>query len=300
MSNKSEKMNDFRGEAKAAGGSHETLEARMGGLERLAAFLHEKGSTNVKSIDDLKTRHIAAFVASKLEKIERADPEKQNGMVRTLQNQMSFIRVTLAANGRADFAKNPVISNEKLGIPKASRQGTKTAATPEQFKAAVAKMATRDAGMAAILRLERSLGLRGKEGVMAAKSLGTWEKALAKGETCKVIYGTKGGRPRDSHPADRAEALAAVRHAIAISKENGGKLLGGDLQGALDKYKNEMSRHCELTGHQLRYAYAQDRQAAYTEQGYSKHEANSLTAADLGHGPDRPELINGVYCQNAG
>lgn len=299
MSKKTDAISDLRGAAKEGGGAHLTLDAKMNGMQRFGEFLYERGF-QVKGIDSIGTRHVAAFAADKMEAINRVtDPEIANKMVRTLHNQMSFIRTSLAAAGRADFAKNPAISNKELGIPKADRKGTNTAATPAEFKKAVDSMAARDPGMAAILRLERTLGLRGAEGMRAGPSLKTWEKALERGDrTVHVIYGTKGGRPRDSAPINKTEALAAVKAAMAVAKERGGKLLEGNLKQAGYKYKNEMSRHAEITGHQLRYSYAQEKQAQYRE-NYSPGEASSLVSADLGHGVDRLELIHGVYCQNS-
>lgn len=45
--------------------------------------------------------------------------------------------------------------------------------------------------------------------------------------------------------------------------------------------------------HAARYAYAQDRIAAYMVAGYDRREANAATSPDLGHGDGR--WISSVY-----
>lgn len=298
MSKRTEAISDLTGAAKDAGGSHGTIENKMRGMERFGEFCYEKGF-QIRGVDSIGTRHIQAFVAEKMEAINRQqDPDKYNGMVRSLHNQMSNIRTSLKAGGRADFAKNPVIGNKELGIPKADRSGTNKAATPEEFKKLVDTMAKIDKGLAVVLQLERSFGLRGMESIRAADSLKSWLKQAEKGGPIRVIAGTKGGRPRDSAPANRAEGIAAIKAAIEVAKERGGKLLEGTLKEAKDFYRNTMHNHGEITGHALRYAYAQEKLGQYSED-YSRKEAIGLVAADLGHGTDRTEIVNNVYCQES-
>lgn len=54
-----------------------------------------------------------------------------------------------------------------------------------------------DAGLAAAVEIARLMGLRSQEAVQSSQSLKTWLKAISRGETrLKVVFGTKGGRPR--------------------------------------------------------------------------------------------------------
>lgn len=306
MSKKTDAITDFKSAAKSVVGiSHGTIENKMNGMERFAELLYEKGF-QVHGVESIGTRHIQTFVAAKMEVINRhkddLDQRKYNGMVGSLHNEMSHIRTCLAAKGREDFAKHPGISNQGLGIPARDRTGTNKACTPEQFQKLISAVEKKDPGVAATLRLERAFGLRGKEGIEAWKSLPSWDKALVKGaEKVDVIYGTKGGRPRETQILDRAEALSAVKNAIAVAKtQQGGKLIEKPtLVQAKDRYHYVM-RNREVTGHSLRYAYARDDKAKYRETGkYSEKEINSLVASDLGHGTGRTELVTNVYCQES-
>ena len=58
---------------------------------------------------------------------------------------------------------------------------------------------SRDKGIAACLQLSRSLGLRAEETAQSVKSLTTWQKQIDAGkDSVTVIFGTKGGRPRET------------------------------------------------------------------------------------------------------
>ncbi len=286
MSKLNEAKHSMASAAKGAGGSFLTRDARMGTLARVTEFLYSKGF-QVNGIDGLKERHIAAYIESR----------KAEGIgVRTMQNEMTHIRGAMRAAGREQAANSSTLGNKALGINGGSRAGTKTAATGMQYREALAKAEAKDAGLAACLKLERALGLRAAEAIQSPKSLATWEKALEAGKSVTVIHGTKGGRPRDSAPADRAEALAAVREALALVAERGGKLLAANnLKQAMQFYANAMHRDVELQGHSLRYAYACDKVDGYVEAGYTQREATALTSMDLGHGDGRGRYVERVY-----
>lgn len=57
------------------------------------------------------------------------------------------------------------------------------------------------------------------------QSLETWYKTLKKGETIRIVYGTKGDRPRDTHVVHVERAREVIAIAIQRSKETGGKLV---------------------------------------------------------------------------
>lgn len=57
----------------------------------------------------------------------------------------------------------------------------------------------KDPGLAAALELARLMGLRSQEAVRCPQSFKTWRQALARGEPrLTVVFGTKGGRPRET------------------------------------------------------------------------------------------------------
>lgn len=196
-----------------------------------------------------------------------------------------------------DFAHHPQISNKALGIDGSSRKGTKQAATEQEYNEAVQLMTARDPGLVGCLKLERLLGLRSQEAIRSGPSLATWEAQLAQGEAVHVIFGTKGGRDRWAEPVGRAAALAAVREARTVAAGRRGHLLVGSLKAASTFYRNEMHRHCPITGHSLRYAYAQQLKANFMQRGYSLKEAKALVSISLGHGDGRGQYVDQVYAR---
>lgn len=74
------------------------------------------------------------------------------------------------------------------------------------------------------------------------------------------LFGTKGGKPRDTTVVDREKTLQAVNHALKIAMNNNGKLVDKpNLHSAIDRYRN-IVKDAGLTGkispHSLRYAYS--------------------------------------------
>lgn len=278
--------------AHQAGGSHKTRDARQGALSRLADHLQAK-NIQIKSIDHLKARHVQGFVESR----------KAEGIgVRTIHNDLSALRGVLRLAGREKMAEQ--ISNAALGVTGGCRDGTKLAISPARLEELNARVGAKDAGVAAVVRLEAALGLRAEEGVKGCKSLSTWLRQLEAGQPLRVIFGTKGGRPRDVSPADRPRALEAVSAALALAKRQGGVLVVKPCERqAMDRYSYVM-RSCGFTGHEsghaIRYAFAQDQLRHYLRDGYTWREACALTSMDLGHGDGRGRYIAQVYGQGFG
>lgn len=293
MSKKSNARSAARGAAKAAGGAHLTCEARMGTLGRLMDHLHANGY-QVAGVESLGERHIALYFQARL----AAGRSK-----RTLQNEAAHIRGAMRAVGRAQAADSPSISNQALGLEGASRLGTKKRATDAQYRAATSVAMDIDSGIAACVALGRTLGLRAKEAVCSGPSLRSWEAQLLAGARITVVYGTKNGRLRDSAPADREAALAAVRFARTVARARRGYLLPGTLKQALNRYRNELHRKITpaagVQSHALRYAYTHDRIAAYLAAGLSLREARAAASIDLGHGSGRGRYVASVYGRQA-
>lgn len=288
MSTKSEAMNSMRTAALAAGGSHATKDARIGTAERFTEKMYAQGM-QIRGPESIKPKHVVAYVAAR----------QADGIgTRTLQNEAAHIRSVMKSVGRGQTAADKSITNATLGISGSSREGTKIAATEQQYQTARSITAAISPGISAALALERTLGCRMAEAIRSPASLATWERQLAAGDRVTIIYGTKGGRSRESHPADRTAAIAAVKEARAVVAAQGGRLVPGELEQALARYSNVMHRHTEITGHQLRYSYAQDRLDAYREQGYNEKDARALTSGDLGHGDGRGTYVARVYSRS--
>ena len=145
--------------------------------------------------------------------------------------------------------------------------------------------------------------MRNEEAVQSVKSLRTWQQALKNGkDRVHVVFGTKGGRPREALVPDKARVLTLINKAIEYADKHNGYLINRpSLHSAKDRYINVMRRiggfiH-EESNHGLRYAYAQDVEKYYLSQGLSQKEAYALTSMDLGHGDGRGDYIKRVYSQ---
>lgn len=272
-----------------AGGSFKTRDGRQIAVARFHEFLKTQ-NIQIRTIEQIKGKYIQAYVEFR----------KTNGIgKRTLQNEVTALRCTLRAAGRYKLAEQ--FDNKALGISGASRDGTKTAMSDSRFATLRAAVFALDHGVCCCIDLERALGLRAEEAVKSCKSLASWAKQLASGKPVHVIFGTKGGRPRLVHPANRQRAMEAVQAAQELAACQNGVLINKpDEKSAMNRYKNVMS--CagfkgKESGHALRYAFARDQIEAYLNFGYSKAEALALTSADLGHGDGRGRYVAQVYAR---
>lgn len=289
----SEFQNSLTQLAKDAGGSHGTKATRILTAKSFARWCRDN-NVQLRDASGIKPKHIAGFIGER----------KASGIsLRTLQNEASHLRRLLAAAGKEQAAKNEAISSRSLGIADAPRRGTKEPLSGEKLQHALSVLEGKDRGVAACLRLEESLGLRRQEAVMSVESLKSWERQLAAGKPAHVIFGTKGGRERYVMPPDKERALAAVRKALEVSKQQGGRLVDKpDLKSALNRVSNTM-RSAGLTGkdapHAARYAFANEVYDKAIKDGYSKQEALAMASVALGHGPGRTEIAANVYVQKA-
>src|SRR5476649_1207185 len=236
--------------ARQAGGSFKTVSDRMKIADRLADSLL-KMNIQIRDAGNLKTNHIALYVRSRLaEKITK----------RTMQNEMAAIRAVLRMAGKT-FMANPAhekLSNNALGISGTSREGTKVAIPRDVYESVLETVRSVDAGAAAAMELSRHLGLRTEETIQSVKSLKTWQKAIINGqEKIRVVFGTKGGRARDTTIIDRDALIRIVNNAIRIAEGNNGKLIDKPgLHLAIERYRN-IVREAGLVGkyapHSLRY-----------------------------------------------
>lgn len=199
---------EMRHLAKQAGGAHKTVSDRMAQAKRFCEHLLEQ-NVQIRYVKHLKARHIEDYVRHRL---------AQGIDKRTLQNEMSMIRVVLRQAGRAKLADGDRISNRAVGIGGVSRNGTRRAITDNKYQTVQENARLKDPGLAAALELARLMGLRSQEAVQSAQSLKTWQQTLDRGESrLTVVFGTKGGRPRETMILD----------AGAVKKSAGSCVIGG-------------------------------------------------------------------------
>ncbi|WP_031280574.1 integrase domain-containing protein [Photorhabdus temperata] len=278
--------------ARQAGGSHKTCHDRIRIAGRLGEFLL-KLNIQVKSLNYLKTKHIESYIHARL---------SQDIAKRTLQNEMSALRHIFLLAGRTKLSTSPRLSNQALGLSGASRAGTKQAIPDVLFQAVYQKAAKYDAGLAITLQLTRLMGLRSQEAVQCCASLKSWQKQLNQPEPkLHVVFGTKGGRPRQTRVLNMGAVKKAVDKAIEIAEQRGGRLIDKpDLKRAMN-YWRAHTAHLGLTGcyapHSLRYAWAQDALRFYQESDFTRQEARALVSMDLGHGDGRGRYVERVYSQ---
>ncbi|GKW03120.1 integrase domain-containing protein [Pectobacterium carotovorum] len=278
--------------ARDGGGSFKTLNDRMKIANRFAERL-KRLNVQIRDAKNIKPRHIEMYIRSR---------QEEKISIRTLQNEMSAIRSILRAAGKTIMAnpENEKLSNQALGISGASRDGSKVAIPDNVYQSILEKVSAADKGAAAAMELSRLLGLRTEETIQSVKSLKTWQQALQNGnEKVRIVYGTKGGRPRDTTIIEREKLINAVNNAIHITSENNGRLINRPaLHLAIEQYRN-IVREAGLVGkyapHSLRYAYTQDATKLHLKNGFSKEEADALVSMDLGHGDGRGRYVARVY-----
>ncbi|ECO0583081.1 DNA-binding protein [Salmonella enterica subsp. diarizonae] len=249
--------------AQQAGGSHKTVHDRIKLAQRFCERLVLAQNVQIRRVEQLKARHIEGYIRERLAQSER-------------------------------------LNNRSLGLSGASRNGTKQAITPEHYHDVLEIARAKDPGMAAALELSRLMGLRSQEAVQSVQSLKTWKQAVERGDTrLTVVFGTKGGRPRETIILDTAAVRKALDNALAVAEDRHGRLIDkSDLKSAM-KYWHSQASRLGLTGvyspYSLRYAWAQDAIRHYLAQGFCEKEALAMTAMDLGHGDGRGRYVAQVY-----
>lgn len=282
--------------AQQAGGSHKTVHDRIKLAQRFCERLVVAQNVQIRRIEQLKARHIEGYIRERL---------AQGMTKRSLQNEMAAIRNLLKQAGRDRLAQSERLNNRSLGLSGASRNGTRQAITPEHYRHALETARAKDAGLAAALELSRLMGLRSQEAVQSARSLKTWQQALDRGESrLTVVFGTKGGRPRETVILDTGAVRKALDNANSVAESRHGRLIDKpDLKSAM-KYWHSQASRIGLTGvyspHSLRYAWAQDAIRHYLAQRFNEKEALAMTAMDLGHGDGRGRYVAQVYGRKDG
>ncbi|EDT5693534.1 DNA-binding protein [Salmonella enterica] len=278
--------------ARQGQGSFKTVADRSRIAERFSERL-AKLNIQIRDAKHIKTVHIQRYIQSRqAEKISN----------RTLQNEMAAVRSIMSVAGRNKLAnpQHELLSNKALGISGASRDGTKKAISDDTLREVINYAMKKDEGVALAVQLARYIGLRTEETIQSAKSLKTWQQSLLSGnERVRVVFGTKGGRPRETTVFDIEKVLTLLNKAITYCDNNNGKLINKPtLHTAIERYRNIL-RDAGMTGenapHSLRYAYAKDAVNFHVNNGMSRNEAEALVSMDLGHGDGRGRYIKQVY-----
>lgn len=203
--------------ARQAGGSHKTVHDRIRLAQRFCERLVVAQNVQIRRLGQLKARHIEGYIRERL---------AQGITKRSLQNEMAAVRCILRQAGRAKLADGDRINNRALGLAGASRNGTRRAITPEYYRHVLETARIKDAGLAAGLELARLMGLRSQEAVQSVHSLKTWKQALERGESrLTVVFGTKGGRPRETIILDTAAVKKALDNALSVAEQRHGRLI---------------------------------------------------------------------------
>jgi len=280
--------------ARQAGGSHKSVHDRLKIAERLAGHLLSL-NIQIRTVQHLKAKHIECYIAGRLE---------QGITLRTLHNEMAAVRVMLRTAGWNKLADSEQLSNEALGLGGASRDGARRAITPERYQAALAILQQKDIGLALTLQLARMMGLRSQEAVQCSQSLPTWAAALDRGdERLTIVFGTKGGRPRETLVLNRKAVQQVVHQAQAVAATRNGRLIDKpDLKSAMNRWRSQTvlaGLKGQYSPHSLRYAWAQDVIRHYQQEGFSQRETYALSSMDLGHGDGRGRFVKQVYAKNS-
>lgn len=295
MSRKTELQADLKRVGYQLGGAHLTRQARDSTFDTFARTMRELGY-GIQAARQIGGKHLQVFAQ------QRA---AQGVGARTRANEMSHLRAVLVQIGKQGLARNPAYSNQTLGIERGSRVGTKQPLSDAAIHAFQERMAQFGRpSIGSILELQRALGLREAEAIRAGQvqTLARWQRELKERGCVRVVEGTKGGRPREVHPADLDRARIAVQRAQAVFEATGQRYLvaraGGavtsGLRQALGVYRN-LCHRAGIQSHGARYAFARERVQAYRNQGYSAREARAATSLDLGHGDGRGRYIASVY-----
>ncbi|MEG1090982.1 MAG: integrase domain-containing protein [Acinetobacter sp.] len=132
---------------------------------------------------------------------------------------MASLRAVLQQAGRKQIAEHERLTNKSLGLSGAALSGTRQAITQEHYRHTLETARMKDPGLAATLELARLMGLRSQEAVQSVQSLKTWKQAVERGDTrLTVVFGTKGGRPRETVILDAGAVKKALDNALAVAE----------------------------------------------------------------------------------
>src|SRR6185437_15169396 len=238
MSRKTELEADLKLVGYRLGGAHLTRQARSATFNTFAKIMQERGY-GIHGAAQIGGKHLQAFAAHRV---------LQGISARTRANELSHLRSVLVQIGKQGLARNPAYGNRALGIERGTRIGTKQPLSDEALRSFQERMEQLGRpGIGKTLELQRALGLRETEAIRAgqAETLSRWERELRQQGRIHVVEGTKGGRPREVHPANVQRAIVAIEQAAAVLQATQQRYLvtradgaAANLKEALGVYRN--------------------------------------------------------------
>lgn len=277
--------------SKDGSGACKTKSDRNKHLIKFCDFLRSN-QINIEHVTYIKESHIKLYVKYR----KNVDAVS----VATICNEMSSIRKVLREAGRFQLVNNPNLTNKALEINGRCRIGNKEPIPPEKLREFIDGAFKKDHGLAICMLLSLQLGLRAEEAVQADKSINTWLKAISRGDAkVRVIFGSKGVRPRDTTIINPSDLLHTVRFALQVANQRNGVLIDkSNLQAAMEYFSNSL-RKLGMTGkyapHAMRYTFTDNILFMYESQGYSEKEAFAMASCDLGHSEQRDRFIKSTY-----
>lgn len=288
------------------GGATATRRAMQSTASTFCKWLAKEGIRPNKP-DEIHPKRIYAYVRAQL------DAGKDPG---TIKNKMGHLRQIIPKAFIANKdGREHAITNEKLGIPERSREGTKRAISPAEFRERLERVA--DPAVRTAMQLEYEIGLRGLEAIRCSPWLKEWKRDLDAGSNyLYVSAGTKGGRSRTVDITTNREAVrAAVESALKLVDKDGflvkpppprafaapervNRSASQPLRRAQSYYAREVRKAGfvgELAPHSARYAFAGRKIEAHVAAGMPRHLAARLVSQDLGHGDGRGRYVHNTY-----
>lgn len=272
-------------------------------FNKFAKYAKEEG---VRRLEEITRDQVIAYGQTLAEQVK--DGEFSPAYA---QNLVSAVNSVMNAATRGQWksvrpTKDCMAKDKKTGklyaIGKRSniRQSPATSIDRNRFEMAQAAMTERGQAVAG---LARDFGLRSKEAsLINAKSALNEAKNTGK---VTIIYGTKGGKAR-TVPITHERQIASLARAVEIqgrgrslvpTTQTWAQFRNDELRGT----RETLQTH-NVTGiHDLRAAYARERYQALTgektplEGGQASkaddHAARKIVAVELGHGPERVDVI---------
>lgn len=289
----SKAVHDLAESSKRAGGSFATQQHRRLDTTGLLRFARQVGELRAL-ISEIPVWVIHAYAQYCI---------AQGKTAGTLANIFSAIRVTSRHAGRNI---DDTCSNERLGLGRRVRKGTKRAMTPPEIDALLERAKDLDPGLTHMILLALHLGLRRKEALMCARDLQMWLDALLRGDTTlPLLRGAKNARPRQVRiiESERTQTIEVIRAALAYSREHNLEMITGyhkTLRSSMDRLRTllyQVGMRGKLSFHSLRYTYALKSASEMLEAGIAPYEVLVELSESLGHGPARAQMILAHYCQ---
>jgi integrase len=275
----------------ATSGAFETRADRDRHLVNFSNYLR-KNNINIEHVSQIKCTHIKSYV------INRKEVDQVS--FGTISNELASIKKILRHAGRHQLADLEELTNKALGIDKRRRVGNKQPISSEDLNKYIADAFARDFGFACCLLLALSLGLRQKEAIQAYKSIPTWIKNVEGKETrVTVIFGTKGGRPREAVIINHHFLLEILKFCLAFMKKNHGFLVNKtgikEAKSFVSNSATAINLVAEESFHALRYSYVNLLYNNFQESNFTEVEKFGMLACALGHSSGRATYVKSVY-----